>query len=112
MPLQSLFDQFQRLLGFFAVTRQKIEAELGIDARAGTAWASTRLELAAQVGSDVPLFLIGQGSYFLQIRSVSVLIIPHRHPFAGPQHRFWDSAVSPALLAQCTQPTGWSFQDS
>ena len=36
-----------------------IEAELGIDARAGAAWASTRLKLSEQVGSDVPLFLIG-----------------------------------------------------
>src|ERR1700729_1526118 len=34
-----------------------LEAELGIDARAGTAWASARLKLAEQVGSDVPLFL-------------------------------------------------------
>jgi 4-diphosphocytidyl-2-C-methyl-D-erythritol kinase len=36
-----------------------LESELGIDARAGTAWAATRLKLAEQVGSDVPLFLIG-----------------------------------------------------
>ena len=36
-----------------------IEAELGIDARAHAAWASTRLKLSEQVGSDVPLFLIG-----------------------------------------------------
>jgi 4-diphosphocytidyl-2-C-methyl-D-erythritol kinase len=36
-----------------------LEAELGIDAHAGTAWGARRLQLAAQVGSDVPLFLIG-----------------------------------------------------
>jgi 4-diphosphocytidyl-2-C-methyl-D-erythritol kinase len=36
-----------------------LEAELGIDFQPGTAWASNRLKLAEQVGSDVPLFLIG-----------------------------------------------------
>jgi 4-diphosphocytidyl-2-C-methyl-D-erythritol kinase len=36
-----------------------LESELGIDSRAGTAWATIRLKLAEQVGSDVPLFLIG-----------------------------------------------------
>ncbi len=33
-----------------------LETELGID---GASWAARRLEIAAQVGSDVPLFLIG-----------------------------------------------------
>jgi 4-diphosphocytidyl-2-C-methyl-D-erythritol kinase len=36
-----------------------LESELGIDAQAGTAWAAKRMQLAEQVGSDVPLFLIG-----------------------------------------------------
>lgn len=33
-----------------------LEAELGVD---GSGWAARRLELAAAVGSDVPLFLVG-----------------------------------------------------
>lgn len=33
-----------------------LEAELGID---GTEWMARRLEIAAEVGSDVPLFLVG-----------------------------------------------------
>ena len=36
-----------------------LESELGIDAAPGAAWAAKRLQIAEQVGSDVPLFLIG-----------------------------------------------------
>ena len=36
-----------------------LERELGIDQESQTDWSSRRLELAAQVGSDVPLFLVG-----------------------------------------------------
>jgi len=36
-----------------------LEAELGIDKSGGSDWAARRLEIAAKVGSDVPLFLIG-----------------------------------------------------
>jgi len=36
-----------------------LEAELGIAPESLPAWPATRLQLAAQVGSDVPLFLIG-----------------------------------------------------
>jgi 4-diphosphocytidyl-2-C-methyl-D-erythritol kinase len=36
-----------------------LEAELGLDTRTGSPWTSARLKLAEQVGSDVPLFLIG-----------------------------------------------------
>jgi 4-diphosphocytidyl-2-C-methyl-D-erythritol kinase len=36
-----------------------LESELGIDAAPGTVWSAIRLKLAEQVGSDVPLFLIG-----------------------------------------------------
>jgi 4-diphosphocytidyl-2-C-methyl-D-erythritol kinase len=36
-----------------------LEAELGIDAENNAGWGAMRLSLAAQVGSDVPLFLIG-----------------------------------------------------
>jgi len=36
-----------------------LETELGIRPENHPHWASTRLQLAAQVGSDVPLFLIG-----------------------------------------------------
>ena len=53
-----------------------IEAELGIDARAGAAWASTRLKLSEQVGSDVPLFLIG-GAVLGLDRGQMVFPLPH-----------------------------------
>ena len=36
-----------------------LEAELGLSAEATPHWKAERLQLAAQVGSDVPLFLIG-----------------------------------------------------
>ena len=56
-----------------------LEAELGIDARAGTAWASARLKLAEQVGSDVPLFLIG-GAVLGLDRGQQVFPLPDLEP--------------------------------
>ncbi len=52
-----------------------LEAELGIDAAPGTAWSATRLRLAEQVGSDVPLFLIG-GTILGLDRGQSVFPMP------------------------------------
>jgi 4-diphosphocytidyl-2-C-methyl-D-erythritol kinase len=36
-----------------------LETELGVTGKQDSRWASQRLDIAAQVGSDVPLFLIG-----------------------------------------------------
>jgi len=52
-----------------------LESELGIDSQAGTAWGATRLKLAEQVGSDVPLFLIG-GAVLGLDRGQSVFPMP------------------------------------
>jgi len=52
-----------------------LESELGIDASPGIAWSATRLKLAEQVGSDVPLFLIG-GAVLGLDRGQSVFPMP------------------------------------
>jgi 4-diphosphocytidyl-2-C-methyl-D-erythritol kinase len=52
-----------------------LEAELGIDSAAGSPWSATRLQLAAEVGSDVPLFLIG-GAILGLDRGQMVLPLP------------------------------------
>jgi hypothetical protein len=49
-----------------------------------------RAFIISRFSRTVPLFVIDLGSYFLRIRSVSVLVIPHRDSFARPQHRFFE----------------------
>jgi 4-diphosphocytidyl-2-C-methyl-D-erythritol kinase len=52
---------------------------LGLLRRGGEAWEFTRLEIAAQVGSDVPLFLIG-GTVLGQDRGQQVSALPDIEP--------------------------------
>jgi 4-diphosphocytidyl-2-C-methyl-D-erythritol kinase len=56
-----------------------LESELGIDATPETAWSATRLQLAEQVGSDVPLFLIG-GAVLGLDRGQQVIPLPDLEP--------------------------------
>jgi 4-diphosphocytidyl-2-C-methyl-D-erythritol kinase len=62
-----------------------LQRELGIDADA--VWRSTRLELAAKVGSDVPLFLIG-GTILGFDRGQHVAALPDLEPI-------WTVIVAP-----------------
>jgi 4-diphosphocytidyl-2-C-methyl-D-erythritol kinase len=59
-----------------------LENELGAEClvrRVGATWETTRLEIAAQVGSDVPLFLIG-GTVLGQDRGQQVSALPDIEP--------------------------------
>jgi 4-diphosphocytidyl-2-C-methyl-D-erythritol kinase len=56
-----------------------LEAELGIDPRDDAQWLAARLTIAAQVGSDVPLFLIG-GTVLGLDRGQEVSALPDLDP--------------------------------
>jgi 4-diphosphocytidyl-2-C-methyl-D-erythritol kinase len=92
-----------------------LESELGIEAQPGSAWAAARLKLAEQVGSDVPLFLIG-GTVLGLDRGQTVFPLPDFEstacvvatPFVGvstPQaFRDWDALCqSTGLTAEASE---------
>jgi 4-diphosphocytidyl-2-C-methyl-D-erythritol kinase len=56
-----------------------LEAELGIASEGHAAWGATRLKLASQVGSDVPLFLVG-GTVLGLDRGQMVFPLPDLEP--------------------------------
>jgi len=56
-----------------------LETELGIAGGNSSRWGATRLSIAAQVGSDVPLFLIG-GAVLGLDRGQSVFPVPDLEP--------------------------------
>ena len=56
-----------------------LESELGISGENNPRWGATRLNIAAQVGSDVPLFLIG-GAVLGLDRGQSVFPVPDLEP--------------------------------
>ena len=92
-----------------------LEAELGLAQDDKSKWGARRLELAAQVGSDVPLFLIG-GTVLGLDRGQKVYPLPDIEPvwcvLAAPEagvstpqaFRDWDAlSASEGLTAEASQ---------